>query len=450
MVTVAHAPACSRSPDVSDQLRQVPVLRGLVRGQRDGGPCESLRGGAAALFRRLVGAGRSVVVRHQAVGRHAEVLLHHDAICVLWSTRTERLCPRVADERSARIQAATDVLVDGEALEGTGCRAELALGAGHVRIRRREREIADPHRVLISRHGGERLLIGLQVLVHVPVHVESGGGGHSQGQAARGDLHGIDVAGHPRRRGRAPLTLVDHGKEGGLRRHIARPERGGDHPHVRLEERRHRRRTSRGPGGKGRESVGRDHAGNRRVRGVGGPLRVEGVVGRRVVRGSALGRLPLVEVRHVGCGRRSGDPLQDAQFPARRQGGEAIGLRGRSPAGRPGQRAAAEAYCRQGQNESNASKDACHESFMKVDQDRCPRRWGARVRDLRRGDPVDRTRLARSAPSPNATIGWPLGSSDPSCAKHGCTGRGEAARSIVPADRRGSMERRNRWSRVVP
>ena len=164
--------------------------------------------------------------------------------------------------------------------------------------------------------------------------------------------------------------------------------------------------------------------------------RVEGVVGRRVVRGSALGRLPLVEVGHVGCGRRSGDPLQDAQFPARRQGGEAVRLRGRSPAGRPGQRAAAEAYCRQGQNESNASKDACHE-MRRVDQDRCLRQWGARVRDLHRGDPVDRTRLARSAPSPNATIGWSQGSSDPSCVKHGCSGRGETARSIIPADRRG-------------
>jgi hypothetical protein len=67
-------------PYVLDELRQVLVLLGLVRRQCDGGLREGLGGGVPALLGALEDPVRRSFLRQQIVGRHAEVLLRHDAI----------------------------------------------------------------------------------------------------------------------------------------------------------------------------------------------------------------------------------------------------------------------------------------------------------------------------------------------------------------------------------
>ena len=69
--------------------------------------------------------------------------------------------------------------------------------------------------------------------------------------------------------------------------HRAGPERGCDDPHVRLEQRGDGRRTAGRPVGEGGESVGRDHACDRRSVVVGHTARVE-----RVERRGVVGRSP--------------------------------------------------------------------------------------------------------------------------------------------------------------
>ena len=84
--------------DVRDELRQVLVLRGLVRRQGDRG----LRRALAAASRRCSATLRTPSAvpasGKQIAGRHAEVLLRHDAIRVLRRTRRERLRPSAAHE----------------------------------------------------------------------------------------------------------------------------------------------------------------------------------------------------------------------------------------------------------------------------------------------------------------------------------------------------------------
>ena len=107
-------------PDVLDELRQVLIFRGLVRRRGDGGLRQSLGGGVPALFGVLEDPVRRSFLGKQAGGRDAEVLLHHNAIRVLWRTGGERLRPSVAHERGTRIQPTADVLVHGKFLQGAG------------------------------------------------------------------------------------------------------------------------------------------------------------------------------------------------------------------------------------------------------------------------------------------------------------------------------------------
>ena len=86
-------------PDVRDELRQVLVLRSLVRRQGDGGFRQGLGGGISLLLGDLENSVSGSLLRKQIAGRHPEVLLHHDAVRILWRTRGQRSRPPVAHER---------------------------------------------------------------------------------------------------------------------------------------------------------------------------------------------------------------------------------------------------------------------------------------------------------------------------------------------------------------
>ena len=305
----------------------------------------------------------------------------------------------------------------------------------HLRLRHGECEIPYSHRALVGCHCGDRLLIGLQISRHVAVDVESGRRRHIEGKAAGRALHGVDVTRHARWRRRAPGALVHDGEERGRRCHVPGPEGRGDHPHVRLVERGHRRGTAGGPGGEGGESVGGTGLGDRCPRDIGRPQGVEGVEGRRVVGRTTLGGLPLVEVGHVRRGGRRRHAFEDAELPARWKRREPSGLRGRGPAGRPGERAGAEARYRQGQDEWNASKDACHECSIRIGNSAN----GALTSRIRAESvPMDRPRFARSAACSDACIGPRGRSGDHRCAKHGC-GRPRLATDLNAPFRAGAL-----------
>src|SRR6202012_1344386 len=118
--------------------------------------------------------------------------------------------------------------------------------------------------------------------------------------------------------------------------------------------------AARRPCWEGGESVRRGCAGESCPRDIGHAECVVRVERRSVVCRAALRSLPLVEVGNVRRRRGCGDPFQDAEFPAGREGGESTRLRPRWAARHRSECAEAETTRCQGEEEREAAKGSFH------------------------------------------------------------------------------------------